>query len=272
MMRFVLALVVFVFTSLGTLSASQAARIEVIVNKVGQKLTVKVDGRTEYVWPISSGARGYTTPSGKFKPFRLEEEHYSKEWDDAPMPHAIFFTDRGHAIHGTLYEKSLGRPVSHGCVRLSQENARTLFELVEANGLGSTTVVVRGGFFDFGYAPKRSFADVGSDIDKTITKKRKTGGFFLFGNPKTKKVAKKPVKKPAKVADKKPDDKTKKPAAVAKKADPKAKKVDVATTKAEEKAKKPAVKATDAKCTTKDGKKVCPKAPAAKAAATASAG
>jgi hypothetical protein len=256
MMRFVFALVVFAFASLGTLSASQAARIEVIINKVGQKMTVKVDGRTEYVWPISSGARGYTTPSGKFKPFRLEEEHYSKEWDDAPMPHSIFFTERGHAIHGTLYEKSLGRAASHGCVRLSQANARTLFELVEANGLGNTSVVVRGGLFDFGYSPKRSFADVGDDIDNTIKKKRKPGGFAsLFGTPKKKpvKTAKKPVKKDTKVvAAKKDEAKPKKVAAVEKKAEAKPKKVAAVEKKTDAKPKKVAEK-----CVTKDGKKVC---------------
>jgi hypothetical protein len=257
MMRFVLAFVFFAIAALGTVTGSQAARIEVIINKVGQKMTVKIDGRTEYVWPISSGASGYTTPSGKFKPFRLEEDHYSKEWDDAPMPHSIFFTDRGHAIHGTLYEKSLGRPVSHGCVRLSQENARTLFELVESNGLGSTSVVVRGGFFDFGASPKRSFADVGSDIDKTIKKStRKPGGFLaLFGQPKKKpvKTAKKPVKKDAKVAaTKKTDAKLKKVAAVEKKVEAKPKKVAAVEKKTDAKPKKVAEK-----CVTKDGKKVC---------------
>ncbi len=47
----------------------------------------------------------------------MEADHYSKEWDDAPMPHSIFFTKRGHAIHGTDYARRLGDPASHGCVR-----------------------------------------------------------------------------------------------------------------------------------------------------------
>ena len=86
-------------------------------------MTVKVDGETEYVWPVSTGARGYETPSGKYRPFRMEKDHFSKEWDDAPMPNSIFFTGQGHAIHGSFHVKSLGRRASHGCVRLAPDNA-----------------------------------------------------------------------------------------------------------------------------------------------------
>jgi lipoprotein-anchoring transpeptidase ErfK/SrfK len=69
----------------------------------------------------------------------MEKEHYSKEWDDAPMPYSIFFTDAGHAIHGSHAVSRLGRPASHGCVRLAPANARTLFDLVKAEGLGEHT-------------------------------------------------------------------------------------------------------------------------------------
>lgn len=165
--------------------SSCAAKIEIIINKVSQKMTVKVDGDTEYVWPVSTGAAGYETPGGTYKPFRMEAEHFSKEWDDAPMPHSIFFTSRGHAIHGSFYVKSLGRRASHGCVRLSPDNAKILFGLVRENGMSNTTVTLRGGLFDLGNRsadarqskapwwrtgdkPKRSFASVGQDIDKTV--------------------------------------------------------------------------------------------------------
>ena len=69
---------------------------------------------------------------------------YSKQWDNAPMPHAIFFTKDGHAIHGSLETKKLGRADSHGCVRVSPKNAETLFHLVEQNGLENTKVVLAG--------------------------------------------------------------------------------------------------------------------------------
>ncbi len=129
-----------------------AAKVVVTINKVSQKMTVTVDGDREYVWPVSTGAAGYTTPSGKFRPFRMEKDHFSKEWDNAPMPHAVFFTPRGHAIHGSPHVKSLGRRASHGCVRLSPANAATLFKLVQKEGMQNTSVVVRGGFFDIDFA------------------------------------------------------------------------------------------------------------------------
>ncbi len=267
MIRSFFAVLVLMFVSFGVIAPAEAKLVEITINKVGQKMTVRVDGRTEYVWAISSGARGYTTPSGSFKPFRLEKDHFSKEWDDAPMPNAIFFTERGHAIHGSFSVNSLGRPVSHGCVRLHPDNAALLFDLVQEAGLGNTRVVVKGGFFDFGYSPKRSFADVGNDIDKTIAKKRKPSSFSFFGSSKPKKVVKKVAANKVKTSDKRvsakrPDAKDKKIVAVAKKPDEKVKKVVVAAKKTDDKAKK----VVDAKCPVKDGKKVCPKPPVAKTA------
>ncbi|HCL61746.1 MAG TPA: hypothetical protein DIC31_04570, partial [Rhizobiales bacterium] len=50
----------------------------------------------------------------------------------------------GHAIHGTHEVKNLGKPVSHGCVRISPENAAPLYALVKENGLENTQVVLTG--------------------------------------------------------------------------------------------------------------------------------
>ena len=88
----------------------------------------------------------------------MEVMHYSQEWDNAGMPHAIFFTTRGHSIHGSDHP-GLGTPVSHGCVRLSLPNATTLYELVTAEGMGNTRVVVKGpdppGFFSPSQPPQQ---------------------------------------------------------------------------------------------------------------------
>ena len=81
-------------------------------------MTVLVDGQLLYRWPVSTGATGFSTPDGSYTPFRMEVMHYSQEWDNAGMPHAIFFDLDGHAIHGFFDVKHLGRAVSHGCVRI----------------------------------------------------------------------------------------------------------------------------------------------------------
>jgi len=120
------------------------AAVDIEVNKDLQQMTVSVDGQVRYRWPVSSGNPSHETPNGSFKTFRMEEDHYSKEFDDAPMPHSIFFTKMGHAIHGTDSVRNLGTPVSHGCVRLSRANATTLWNLVKQEGLFKTTVTLTG--------------------------------------------------------------------------------------------------------------------------------
>ena len=120
------------------------AKISITVDKSEQMMTVAVDGVERYHWPVSTGNPSHETPNGTFRTFRMEEDHFSKEFDDAPMPHSIFFTKIGHAIHGTESEGSLGSPVSHGCVRLSRDNASTLYALVEKDGVLNTTVTLTG--------------------------------------------------------------------------------------------------------------------------------
>jgi lipoprotein-anchoring transpeptidase ErfK/SrfK len=114
------------------------------IDKTNQKMTVFLDGVETYVWPISTGKGGYSTPSGTYTATSMNEIWYSKQWDNAPMPHSIFFMKDGHAIHGSNEVKNLGKPVSHGCVRISPENATTLYALVEKNGLENTQVVLKG--------------------------------------------------------------------------------------------------------------------------------
>src|SRR6516164_2391805 len=120
------------------------AKIDITVDKNAQMMTVSVDGAQRYHWPVSTGIPSRATPDGSFRAFRMEESHFSKEFDDAPMPHSIFFTKIGHAIHGTESEGRLGTPASHGCVRLSRANAATLYALVEQQGVLNTTVTLTG--------------------------------------------------------------------------------------------------------------------------------
>ena len=120
------------------------AEVLIKIDKSSQTLTVSRDGEPLYTWPVSTGRTSHPTPSGAFSAFRMEADHYSKEWDEAPMPHSIFFTKLGHAIHGTYDTKKLGKPASHGCVRLSPAHAATLFAIVKQNGVTNTKVVLTG--------------------------------------------------------------------------------------------------------------------------------
>jgi hypothetical protein len=126
------------------LSAPAKADVTVTINKSQQQMTVSIDGARTYHWTVSTGRPGYDTPSGSFRAIRLERVYFSKKFDDAPMPNSVFFYG-GYAIHGTFEESKLGRPVSHGCVRLARVNAETLFALVRAHGMSSTRVVINDG-------------------------------------------------------------------------------------------------------------------------------
>jgi hypothetical protein len=125
-------------------SAAASANIAISIDKSTQRMSVAVDGQQRYVWPVSTGRRGYDTPSGAFKINRMDADHFSQEWDNAPMPHSMFFDLHGHAIHGFFDVKHLGLAVSHGCVRLSPDHAATLFDLVKTEGMANTSVSISG--------------------------------------------------------------------------------------------------------------------------------
>jgi hypothetical protein len=108
-----------------------------------QKLTVREGDRVLHVWPISSGRRGYATPTGTFRPAWTARMWRSRQYDDAPMPHSIFF-NKGIAFHATTAVSMLGRPASHGCLRLAPAHAAELYALVRRHGLVQTKVVVQG--------------------------------------------------------------------------------------------------------------------------------
>jgi L,D-transpeptidase catalytic domain len=136
--------IVAALAALLCVSASAQAEVLVSISKSQQRLAVTVDGTEAYRWPVSTGRAGYQTPAGKFRPVRLERSWYSRKYDMAPMPYSVFFY-RGYAVHGTIETANLGRPASHGCVRLSPDNASVLFSLVRRHGIGHTRLVVTDG-------------------------------------------------------------------------------------------------------------------------------
>ncbi len=118
-----------------------AAAVVAHIDLSSQRMTVKVNGQTAHNWRVSTGRSGYRTPTGTYRPKRLERMWRSTQYDNAAMPNSIFF-HQGYAIHGTYSVFSLGRPVSHGCVRLSPINAARLYNLVSRYGMGNTRIVV----------------------------------------------------------------------------------------------------------------------------------
>jgi len=127
------------FAGVGPAAAGVVAEIELS----SQRMTVRVDGAVRHVWAVSTARAGYATPTGSYQPVRLERMWYSTIYHRSPMPYSIFFSGN-FAVHGTTEVRALGRPASHGCVRLHPENARALFDLVRQHGIANSRIVVSG--------------------------------------------------------------------------------------------------------------------------------
>jgi lipoprotein-anchoring transpeptidase ErfK/SrfK len=111
------------------------------ISLTSQRMQVYVNGKPTYTWKVSTARSGYRTPTGTYKPTALSRYHRSSIYDGSPMPHSIFFY-KGYAIHGSYETKYLGRPASHGCVRLHPSNAAALYSLVQKYGPGNTTIKI----------------------------------------------------------------------------------------------------------------------------------
>ena len=136
-MRHILGSAAVAAASLG-LWAAPAAAANVTIDLSTQRMHVESATGASFDWPVSTARAGYVTPTGSFTPERFAEVYHSKKYDNAPMPHAIFFY-YGFAIHGTNEVRHLGQPASHGCVRLAPGNATKLFSLMRSEG-GTITV------------------------------------------------------------------------------------------------------------------------------------
>lgn len=122
-------------------TATAGARVVARVDLSQQRMTVYVDGRRRYSWPVSTARRGYVTPTGSYRPKVLKRMHYSKKYHNSPMPHSVFFRG-GYAIHGTYAVGRLGRRASHGCIRLHPSHARRLYSLIRSYGMRNTRIRV----------------------------------------------------------------------------------------------------------------------------------
>ena len=123
------------------MGGAAAASLVAKVNVGSQTMEVMRQGRVIHTWKVSTARRGYITPRGQWRPIRMHKMWYSRKYDNAPMPYSVFFRG-GYAIHGTTAIRNLGRPASHGCVRLHPSNAATLYSLIQKYGMGNARVIV----------------------------------------------------------------------------------------------------------------------------------
>jgi lipoprotein-anchoring transpeptidase ErfK/SrfK len=121
--------------------AKAQPEVEIHIDISNQMMRVEVNGWTYGRWKVSTARDGYYTPRGSWRPFLLKKMHYSRKYDNSPMPNSIFFLG-GYAIHATYYVNQLGRPASHGCIRLHPQNAAKLYSLVQKHGMKSTRITI----------------------------------------------------------------------------------------------------------------------------------
>jgi lipoprotein-anchoring transpeptidase ErfK/SrfK len=121
------------------LATPSSANVDVSIDISTQTMTVSVDGWHYATWKVSTARDGYWTPRGSFRVWGVKRTYYSHKYDNAPMPYSVFFKG-GYAIHGTGYIRALGRPASHGCIRLHPSNAARLYGLVQEYGLRRTRI------------------------------------------------------------------------------------------------------------------------------------
>ncbi len=156
--------------------------LKAVIDLSNQRMTVmNGDEEVLHQWPISSGRSGYHTPNGTYYPQWRSRMWRSKQYYGAPMPYSVFF-HRGYAVHGTYATGLLGRPASHGCIRLSTKNAATFFKLVGDHGMQSTQIVVKG---QTKSAPARVARERSSTPRRRVVRRRAPSGYanYSYGTP-----------------------------------------------------------------------------------------
>lgn len=154
MNKFLTAITAFVIAASFAIIPAEAAKrrkkqrvprlppiVQVHIDVSSQSMNVRVNGWPYGYWRVSTGREGFYTPRGRFSVKRMAKTYYSRKYDNAPMPNAVFFYG-GYAIHGTNQVSRLGRPASHGCVRLAPGNAAALFALVKKHGPRRTRITL----------------------------------------------------------------------------------------------------------------------------------
>ena len=115
--------------------SARTRRPKAIVVSLGQQMLWAYKG-DEVVSSsfVSTGKAGFETPVGTYAvisklPSQTMEGVIGGEYYNVPdVPWVLYFTDRGHALHGTYWHTNFGTPMSHGCVNLPLDSAAWLYQ------------------------------------------------------------------------------------------------------------------------------------------------
>lgn len=137
-------------------SIAPAGPVLVYVDVARQTATVYRNGVRFAVSTVSTGRKGYATPTGVFTILQKDKNHRSSKYNNAPMYYQQRLTWDGVALHAGGLP---GYPESHGCVHLPIEFAKLLFGTTQMGG----TVIVSG---SAGIVSTAAEASVLSDVDQ----------------------------------------------------------------------------------------------------------
>ncbi len=84
------------------------------------------------------GTPSHPTPTGTFPVLNKSREHFSRKYNNAPMPHSLWLTNTGIAIHGSPVTNGYA---SHGCIGVPDPFAEKLFA---ATKRGDKVIITRG--------------------------------------------------------------------------------------------------------------------------------
>jgi len=112
---------------------------------------VYINGSLQASWSVSTGMPGYGTPDfDKHPDGRIYDRYTSTKYPGGDwnglgnMPYAVFIRG-GFALHGTPRSNwsKLGRPASHGCIRMHPDNAYWFNRLVRQHGVSNVWITVQ---------------------------------------------------------------------------------------------------------------------------------
>lgn len=132
MFRFSLGMLGLVLTCSTALAGTLEGPLQIVVSKDRQELKVYDGDRIVATSRVSTGKAGHSTPAGIFSILEKKKTHFSNIYDSAPMPFMQRLTWSGIALHAS--NSVPAHPASHGCVRLPNDFAKTLYSLTRRGG------------------------------------------------------------------------------------------------------------------------------------------